>query len=328
MMKRLIISLIVMVACVSVADAKTPLTGTWNSWGDGCTVDGNSINFTGEWKGASCWLGDIDASGNDYLVVVFSEAVKGSINLIAQFNSGDNTVSSDAVTISQGCSIAKIDLSASNLTEWLNDLDQIILLSTSDTASCTVKSVYLGSKAEYEADATGAIIDANVTPKSGWDGCTVSMEEGVTVVTFTNAWTAAANWLNGFDASDYKYLVCELAEATTMGTQLVIQYASADADGQTNVSQYAEAGSGSIVIALDDSRKNNILQIFLQNAEPGTVKISKICFTNNITDGIQSIQHAYRESTDAVYSLSGKRCNSAKLSRGIYIKNGKKVLAK
>ena len=62
------------------ASAKTPLTATWSSWGDGCTVDGNTITFTAAWKGAGYWV-SADASTSDKLVIVLAEEAIGKTKI-------------------------------------------------------------------------------------------------------------------------------------------------------------------------------------------------------------------------------------------------------
>lgn len=135
-MKRKIFTLIAVLCAVLGVNAKTILTSTWNSWGAGCTVDGNKLTYTSAWAGAGYWVSPVDCTGNEALVIIFDGPVTGGLKFVAQFNGC--SVSSDELMINEGEKIAKIDLTTANLAGSLTDLDQVFLQSTMNSASCTV----------------------------------------------------------------------------------------------------------------------------------------------------------------------------------------------
>lgn len=79
-MKRKIFTLIAVLCAVLGVNAKTILTSTWNSWGAGCTVDGNKLTYTSAWAGAGYWVSPVDCTGNEALVIIFDGPVTGGNN--------------------------------------------------------------------------------------------------------------------------------------------------------------------------------------------------------------------------------------------------------
>lgn len=135
-MKRKIFTLIAVLCAVLGVNAKTILTSTWNSWGAGCTVDGNKLTYTSAWAGAGYWVSPVDCTGNEALVIIFDGPITGGLKFVVQFNGC--SVSSDELMINEGEKIAKIDLTTANLAGSLTDLDQVFFQSTMNSASCTV----------------------------------------------------------------------------------------------------------------------------------------------------------------------------------------------
>lgn len=327
-MKKLFTLIAAALMAVTV-NAKTILTSSWNSWGDGCTVSGNTLTFKAAYKGAGYWVSPTDCTGNDVLVVVFDGPVKGSIKLYAQFVKA--TKNSSETMINDGDQIAKVDLTDANSAPYINDLSQVCLQVTSNSGSCTVSQVYVGSNAEYEADKAnhGTIVsDMPLALTQDWGNGKVAPtdEDGNQVVTFATAWNGAQHYFDSFDATKYEKVVCDFAEAVPCQVQLTVQYVDADADNQTDVKTLVDAGAKTVEQVLDKARKAKVKSIFLQTAEPATLKVAKFYLAAPTTAGINKVVAPAASTSAPIYNLAGQRVS--KTYKGVVIQNGRKYLQK
>lgn len=87
-----------------------------------------------------------------------------------------------------------------------------------------------------------------------------------------DAWKGASKWLGGFDASDYEYLVFEIAgiegATSTYTVQTYVGYAEGDAQ---TIQWDLNSSPHYIRIPLDAARKNAIQQVAFQNPNSGYV---------------------------------------------------------
>lgn len=254
------------------ASAKTPLTATWNSWGDGCTVDGNTITFTAAWKGAGYWV-SADASTSDKLVIVLAEEAVGKTKIFFQCQpeTGENLVSSGDYFITAGSKILGIDLQSDVAKDRLSAFQQICAQSTEANCKIVVKEIYLGTNEEYENDLAGnkqqtsplTLADLG----SGWGGSTY--DAATKTVTIGDDWTGKGWWLGTVDYSDFDQLVIKFDPATATNGNIVIEYNA----GESTKYEFA-AGTTTAIIDLDATGKASVKQIYIQGPAAATYTLA------------------------------------------------------
>lgn len=244
------------------ASAKTPLTATWNSWGDGCTVDGNTITFTAAWKGAGYWV-SADASTSDKLVIVLAEEAVGKTKIFFQCQpeTGTDLVSSGDYFITAGSKILGIDLQSDAAKDRLSAFQQICAQSTEANCKIVVKEIYLGTNEEYENDLAGN--KQQTSPLSldnlgsGWGESTY--DASTKTVTIGEDWSGKGWWLGTVDYSDFDQLVIKFDPATATNGNIVIEYNA----GESTKYEFA-AGTTTAIIDLDATGKASVKQIYIQ----------------------------------------------------------------
>jgi len=242
------------------ASAKTPLTATWSPWGEGCTVEGNTISFTAAWKGAGYWV-SADASTSEKLVILLAEEAVGKTKVFFQCKS-DCSVSSGEYYIEAGSKILGIDLQSDVAKGSLNEFQQLCVQSTEADCKLVVKEVYLGTTAEYEADLAGnkqqtsplTLADLG----SGWGGSTY--DAATKTVTIGDDWTGKGWWLSSANYSDFDQLVIKFDPATEANGNIVIEYN----DGVASTKYEFAAGTTTAIIDLDATGKASVKQIYIQ----------------------------------------------------------------
>ncbi len=254
------------------ASAKTPLTATWNSWGDGCTVDGNTITFTAAWKGAGYWV-SADASTSDKLVIVLAEEAVGKTKIFFQCQpeTGENLVSSGDYFITAGSKILGIDLQSDVAKDRLSAFQQICAQSTEANCKIVVKEIYLGTNEEYENDLAGnkqqtsplTLADLG----SGWGGSTY--DAATKTVTIGEDWSGKGWWLGTVDYSDFDQLVIKFDPATATNGNIVIEYNA----GESTKYEFA-AGTTTAIIDLDATGKASVKQIYIQGPAAATYTLA------------------------------------------------------
>jgi len=145
---------------------------------------------------------------------------------------------------------------------------------------------------------------------------------------------------NGADFSDYKYLVIKLS-ATSSSSHLNIftensiwspNYSTADFGSKTQIvvnlqtAKYTSDGDKKGQ-ALDT--KNIRIVCFWGNGNQD-IKVKDIYLTNNSDYSPNSIEtvRLMPVGDGRVYDLQGRRVNSGALEKGVYIKDGKKIMIK
>ena len=121
-MKKFFTLISALVAFAATGSAKQALPIAFNSWGETCVVDGNTLTFTGAWAGAGNWLNFIDLTDYDCIVVKFAEPTEGDLQMCTEY--GDPTTKTEDAegnvsyklnfsTMSQipaGSKVVKVDL--------------------------------------------------------------------------------------------------------------------------------------------------------------------------------------------------------------------------
>ena len=107
---------------------------------------------------------------------------------------------------------------------------------------------------------------------SGWNS---EYDSSTKTITFSDAWAGRGWWLGALDASAYSSIEIQF-ESASFDIQLVIEYSEGE-----SVKKYVTAGSTSISLDLDSSRKSNIKQIYIQNSEAGSLTLKKAVLKGN-----------------------------------------------
>ena len=158
----------------------------------------------------------------------------------------------------------------------------------------------------------------------------------------TNGFKLGANSQAGWvydkavDLSDYKYLVVKLKEPQDIGAEVRIS-----ASNSVNVVGYRDTIDTRTTVCIDLNNmlySNNtktlsptkIRMVTLKSVKAGTIYIDEIFLTNDdsyLPTGIYAVADDVTGSHDqTVYNLQGMKVDKNRLTRGLYIKDGKKVI--
>jgi len=314
------------------ASAYEQISTSFGSWGEGCTVDGNTLTFTEAWKGAGVGFvtGDgetepkkcTDMSDYDYLWLTFSETTC-DFKLTTQYTVDYNQ--DVTVTCVAGSLVAGVKLNE----DYSDQFAQYYIQSTS-VGKVAVTGAYVGTEKEYKD-----FLDKNKTTMSpvglnGWGKWDDAIEiaenaDGTMSITYPDAWKGANKWFGAKDCSAFDYAVLEIAEPVEFQTQLWLQY-NESKDGKNSVEAFIEPGETSVKLALDE-RKNKVDQIAVQSSAAGTVKIKAVYFCTsdyNPSTGISHAVAAPAAQSSKIFNLAGQQVN--KSYKGVVIKNGKKFV--
>ncbi len=121
-------------------------------------------------------------------------------------------------------------------------------------------------------------------------------EDGVIVFEAVQ-WGGLASWRGAEDWSGYEKLVVEFAEATTVGTQILIQGAS------PQVSQFADAGSTSLEATFAGHDMTAVSQVALQANAAGTVYVKRIYLVEKEND--QPVDPTQDQTLDLLPKFTG-----------------------
>ena len=216
-----------------------------------------------------------DASAYEYLVIKYKEcSVKTNFGL--QYNS-KGTVGQWGAELYQ--SQTELAANTSGVVGVALDADHKnkvykVFLQTQGEGSLIVEEVYLGSKAEYEADLAANPVVAWYPETVDFLGKFSGTKNDDGTVTFKNAsaWNWNGAWFGDYDASYYSYAVVELAEPAAFVVQLAIQHGSGD-----DISTQVQAGQKAAILELS-ANKNHIKQAALQNGAIGDFTVKAVYF--------------------------------------------------
>jgi hypothetical protein len=309
----------------SMASFTIDLTShAFSSWGDGCTVSGNTITFTGSWKGAGCWLADntgsnggMDASQYDYLWIKFKSCTC-DFTLDAQYmGSTDGTIDESYDTKISGKS-GDIIVGVKLNTTHSDALAQFFLQSHAEGV-IDVEGVYLGSTDEYTAAVNNyksQRSDLSLAELgSGWGSSTY---DAVTkTVTIGDDWSGKGWWLDKVDYSDFDKFVIDFNPATIANGKIVIEYN----DGTNNNDEGVfDAGTAEKICNLS-AAKNSVKQIYIQGPAGSTYTLSAAYVAvASYTTGIKSLTNANENSAEVsscYYTVAGQKIGT--LQKGINI---------
>lgn len=309
------------------ANASEQISTAFGSWGDGCTVEGNTLTFTEKWKGAGVdfTTGDgktepkkcTDFSDYDYLWVTFSETTCDFV-LCTQYTTNYNQpVQIDAVA---GTLVLGVKLN-----EDYSDRFAQYYLQNKTAGKLVVTGAYVGTEEEYMAMLAGnkpKKSDLTLTDLgSGWGGCTY--DAASKTLTIGDDWCGKGWWLDKADYSDFDKVVINFASATTANGKVVVEY-NGDKDGSS--AEFAE-GATSVEVELKADFKNTVKQIYIQGPAGSTYTLASayVCVKDySPTTGISSAVVAPAAKSSKIYNLAGQQVS--KSYKGVVIKNGKKYV--
>lgn len=325
-MKKLFTFVCAMAMALS-ANAVEQIKTTFGSWGETCTVNGNTLEFSAAWAGAGVdfTTGDGDAktctdmSSYDYLWLTFSETTCDFV-LDTQYTTKYN----QDVQVEGSAGALCVGL---KLNEEFSDQFAQYFIQSKGEGKIVVTGAYVGTEKEYQeflANNKTSVSNVSLKGWGKWDAAIeyTNNEDGTLTIQFPDAWKGASNWFGGKDASDFDYLVLEIAEPVDFQTQIWIQYSD-----NTNGEAFIEPGETSVKLALDEAKKSNVNQIAIQSSAAGTVKVQAVYFCTkdyNPSTGISNAVVAPASKVTKIYNLAGQQVS--KSYKGVVIKNGKKYV--
>lgn len=307
------------------ANASELISTAFGSWGDGCTVEGNTLTFTVAWKGAGVdfTTGDgktepktcTDFSDYDYLWVTFSETTC-DFKLCTQYTSNYNQdVSVEAIA---GTLVLGVKLN-----EDYSDQFAQYYLQSKATGKLVVTGAYVGTEEEYKAMLAGnkpKKSDLTLTDLgSGWGGCTY--DAASKTLTIGDDWSGKGWWLEKADYSDFDKVVINFAKPTVTNGKVVVEYNGAS-NGEAEIAE----GATSVEVPLDAAAKNSVKQIYIQGPADAqyVLESAYVCVKDYVATGISQAIAVPVVKSSKVFNLAGQQVD--KSFKGVVIKNGKKYV--
>lgn len=322
-MKKLF-TLVFGLAMALCANAAEQISTAFGSWGDGCTVEGNTLTFTVAWKGAGVdfTTGDgktepktcTDFSDYDYLWVTFSETTC-DFKLCTQYTSNYNQdVSVEAIA---GTLVLGVKLN-----ESCSDQFAQYYLQSKAAGKLVVTGAYVGTEDEYKEMLAGnkpQKSDLTLTDLgSGWGNSTY--DAASKTVTIGDDWSGKGWWLEKADYSDFDKVVINFAKPTVTNGKVVVEYNGAS----SGEAEFAE-GATSVEVALA-AAKNSVKQIYLQGPAGAQFVLASayVCVTGYVPAGISQAVAVPAAKSSKVFNLAGQQVG--KSYKGVVIKDGKKYV--
>lgn len=322
-MKKLF-TLVFGLAVALCANASEQISTAFGSWGDGCTVEDNTLTFTAAWKGAGVnfTTGDgetepkkcTDFSDYDYLWVTFSETTC-DFKLCTQYTSNYNQdVSVEAIA---GTLVLGVKLN-----ESCSDQFAQYYLQSKAAGKLVVTGAYVGTEDEYKEMLAGnkpQKSDLTLTDLgSGWGNSTY--DAASKTVTIGDDWSGKGWWLEKADYSDFDKVVINFAKPTVTNGKVVVEYNGAS----SGEAEFAE-GATSVEVALA-AAKNSVKQIYVQGPAGAQFVLASayVCVTGYVPAGISQAVAVPAAKSSKVFNLAGQQVG--KSYKGVVIKDGKKYV--
>lgn len=307
------------------ANASEQISTAFGSWGDGCTVEGNTLTFTEAWKGAGVnfTTGDgktepkkcTDFSDYDYLWVTFSETTCDFV-LCTQYTSNYNQdVSVEAIA---GTLVLGVKLN-----EDYSDQFAQYYLQSKATGKLVVTGAYVGTEEEYKEMLAGnkpQKSDLTLTDLgSGWGNSTY--DAASKTVTIGDDWSGKGWWLEKADYSDFDKVVINFATPAVSNGKVVVEYN----DAPKGEAEFAENAT-SVEVPLDAAAKNSVKQIYIQGPADAqyVLESAYVCVKDYVATGISQAIAVPVVKSSKIYNLAGQEVS--KSYKGVVIKNGKKYV--
>lgn len=228
------------------------------AWGEGLKVKDNVVTTDADhrWSGAQIWLGR-DMSAYDYIWLEISECT-GAFAVYVKYSEGEDSY----VEINAGAN--QLIAIALNPTRKAN-VNKVELKNRDDAAAgMTIQGVYAGTEAQLNAawEDFRTALDFQYFSAwydASWDGTTKTLS-------IINKDYGAGTWWSVGDKSDYKSVVVNFATATAAGGNVTVTYEGTE----TKSKQDFYDGTTTVEVALDETLKSNISQIYVQGGLAGS----------------------------------------------------------
>ena len=307
------------------ASAAEQIKTTFGSWGETCTVDGNTLVFSAAWAGAGVDFteGEADAktckdmSDYDYLWLTFSETTC-DFKLDTQYTTAYNQ---DV----EASGLAGTLILGVKLNEEYSDQFAQYYIQSKNVGKIVVTGAYVGTEEEYQK-----ALAANKLQKtdlaladlgSGWGGSTY--DAATKTVTIGDDWSGKGWWLDNTDYSDFDKVVLNFASISANG-KVVVEYN--DDKVASGSAEFAEDAK-SVEVALDENGKGSVKQIYIQGPAGATYTLASayVCVKDySPSTGISNAVVAPAAKSSKIYNLAGQQVS--KSYKGVVIKNGKKYV--
>ena len=306
------------------ASAADEIKTTFGSWGETCTVDGNTLVFSAAWAGAGVDFteGEADAktckdmSDYDYLWLTFSETTC-DFKLDTQYTTAYNQ---DV----EASGLAGTLILGVKLNEEYSDQFAQYYIQSKNPGKIVVTGAYVGTEEEYKA-----ALAANKPQKSdltlaglgsGWGNSTY--DAATKTVTIGDDWSGKGWWLDKADYSDFDKVVINFASISANG-KVVVEYN--DDKVASGSAEFAEDAK-SVEVALDENGKGSVKQIYIQGPAGSTYTLASayVCVKDYVATGISQAIVAPAAKSSKIYNLAGQQVS--KSYKGVVIKNGKKYV--
>lgn len=251
-MKKITLFFAGLLMTLSVLASSELTLNPFYAWGDGLKVKDNVVTTDADkaWSGAQIWLGR-DMSAYDYIWLEISEC-SGAFAVSVNYSEGDDSY----VEINAGAD--QLIAIALDPTRKVN-VNKIELKNRdAAAASMTIQGVYAGTEAQLNAAWEDFRTALDFQYFYAWYGATFENM----VLTMTENYGTGSWWSVG-DKSDYKSVVVNFAEATAAGGNVTVTYN--DTESQKDFYD----GTTTVEVALDETLKSNIGQIYVQGGEAG-----------------------------------------------------------
>ncbi len=299
------------------ANAAVSISTSFSSWGDGCTVDGNTITFSDAWKGAGAWLGDEDYSEYDYLWVTFEETTC-NFKLVVEHTGTDSHAITES--FSSGALVAGVALDEN----YYDHVMQYYVQSTS-AGKMVVTGAYVGTEEEYkEALAGNKPQVGQLSIESLGSGWGESTYDATThTITIGEDWSGKGWWLDAVNYNDFDKFVVTFEVPTATNGKVVVEYNNVE----SSTSSFEE-GATSVEVELDATGKSSVKQIYIQGPAGATFTLSSayVCVKDYVPAGISNVSAVESVKAGKAYNLSGMEVDDS--YKGIVIQNGKKFVRK
>lgn len=253
-MRKIFLFLAVLLSMTMYAESSISF-GSFYAWGDGLKVKDNVVTTDADhaWSGAQIWLGR-DMSAYDYIWLEISDctgAFAVSVNYsegddsYVEINAGADQLIAIALDPARKVNVNKVELKNRNAA----------------AATMTIQGVYAGTEAQLNAAWEDFCTALDFQYFSAWYGASFTDM----VLTMTDSYGTGSWWSVG-DKSDYKSVVVNFATATTAGGNVTVTY-----NGTATISRKDfYNGTTTVELALDETLKSNISQIYVQGGENGS----------------------------------------------------------
>ena len=304
----------------------------WSGTFDSSTL---TATYAAQWDGMGVWLGGVDWSDYSTLTMEWDTQETSDVTglkLIVQYYDAENelvdgSILSDFVDYSEG--IASIELDEDykdNVAQWYIQSDA--------AGTVTFIKAYLTLEEEEDEEETESSeisnkIDLNDLASFGSAGYESTYDEEEQSITFSGQYKGRGWWFDSIDLSeyDYVYVSVKAADDSVTWAQIIIEYNNTEVEATTANTTINSTDYTGITAALDETGKSDVMQIYIQNNNPGTIYVDEAYLYAAEDDededdddeetGISSI--VSDETTNAVYyDLTGKKVSTP--STGLYIK--------